>query len=72
MKVRKLSTGNYFGWLRGFYFFIYKRPHGKWCAIIGHHGEWISREGYHGTYLSTISKARQWVSNKIRSNEFDD
>lgn len=65
MKIRKLKTGNYLGYLKGYYFFIYRRPHGKWCARIGKNGEWLNQEGYHGTFLRTVKKAMTWSRNKI-------
>jgi hypothetical protein len=65
MTLRKLPTGNYSGYHLAHYFFIFKRPHGKWCCRIGKNGEWLYREGYHGTYLNTIKKAKGWAKDKI-------
>jgi hypothetical protein len=65
MRLRKLNTGNYFGWLKGYYLFIYRKPHGKWCCVIGKKGEWLFSEGAFGTYLNTVKKAKWWAKNKI-------
>lgn len=62
MKLRRLNTGNYFGWFNGYYFFIYRRPHGKWCSRIGMGGEWLLRGGNQGAYLT---KAKLWTRNQI-------
>ena len=61
MNYRKLTTGNYLGRQGKFYAFIFRRPHGKWCAAITCNKEPVGIEGYHGTYLSTLSKAKNWV-----------
>lgn len=65
MDLRKLPTGNYFGYYFGHYIFAFKRPHGKWCAMIGKSGEWLMREGYHGTSLPDIVKVKKWVREKL-------
>lgn len=69
MNLRKTTLGNYFGYYKGHYVFIYRRPHGKWCCRIGKGGEWLYSEGYHGTSLPTLIKARNWAKNKIDSNK---
>lgn len=75
---RKLPTGNYIGRAGKFYFFIYKREHGKWdgfdkyvkwyTARIGVNGEWIAGEGIFGSYLKTIKKAKWWVRQWLLKN----
>lgn len=62
---RKLSTGNYAGWYRGYYIFIYKRPHGTWCCRIRNSKEWLWQEGYHGTSLRTVAIAKQWAKFRV-------
>lgn len=65
--MRKLTTGNYFGYYKGFYVFIRKKEHGAWCCSIGRKGEWLYGEGFLGTSLPTIPKATAWYKNKINS-----
>jgi hypothetical protein len=65
MTLRKLPTGNYKGYHMGHYFFIFKRPHGKWCCRIGKGGEWLYQEGYHGTFLHNLKKVKGWAKDKI-------
>lgn len=72
MKIKKTKQGNYFGYYKTYYLFIYRRPHGKWCCRVGKSGEWLDREGYHGTSLPTLVKAKYWASksiNKILNHE---
>jgi hypothetical protein len=66
MKLRKTSLGNHFGYHEGFYIFIFRRPHGKWCCTIGRKGEWLAGEGYFGTYLSTFNKAKKWAKYRLQ------
>ena len=66
MNIKKTTAGNYFGYHKGHYLFIYKRPHGKWCCRIGRGGHWLFSEGYHGTFLRTLSKAKKWAIDKLR------
>ncbi len=68
MRFRKTTAGNYIGYFPGHYVFIYKRPHGSYCAVIRRIGsEYILyREGYFGTCLSTLSKAKDWVTQKLK------
>lgn len=61
MKLKKLATGNYFGYFKSHYLFAFRRPHGKWCCIIGKGGQWLFREGYHGTSLPTIKAVKKWA-----------
>jgi hypothetical protein len=75
---RKLSTGNYTGRAGGFYFFIYKREHGRWDGFdkyvkwytvrIGYKGDWLAAEGQFGSYLKTIKKAKGWVKDWLLKN----
>jgi len=62
---KKTTQGNYLGYYSGYYMFIFRRPHGKYCCIIGKRGEWLWSEGYHGTYLDTLTKAKQWAKFKV-------
>ncbi len=62
---RKLSTGNWQGRQGKYYVFIFKRPHGKWCAHITLEGRSIASEGYFSTYLHTIAKAMGWADSRI-------
>lgn len=59
--IRRLTTGNHFGYCNGYWIFIFRRPHGKWCVEIGKKKELIWREGYHGTSLRNIKAAKQWA-----------
>lgn len=68
-KFRYTSQGNIMGYYRGYYYFIYDRPHGKYCCRIGKKGEWLWSEGYFGTSLQTMNKAVRWAYNKINTNE---
>lgn len=68
MTLRKLSTGNYFGHYMTHYIFAFKRPHGKWCCMIGKGGEWLYREGYHGASLPTVNRFKKWAKDKIRKH----
>lgn len=61
MKLRKLKTGNHFGYYNGYYISIFKRPHGGWCVFIGKKGKWIWSEGKFTTSLKTIKAAKQWA-----------
>ena len=67
MKLRPLNTGNKLGYYKGYYVFIYKRPHGKWCCCIGKKGEWLWSEGYFSSWITTISIAKKWAINQITS-----
>ncbi len=67
--MKETSLGNYFGYYKGYYVFIYKRPHGSWCCRYGKNGEWINQEGYHGTSLRTIKKAIGWAKGKIQEQQ---
>ena len=62
---KKSKQGNYFGYCNGYYIFIYKRPHGRWCCRIGRKGKWFWQEGYFGTSLDTVSKAKQWAKFRV-------
>ncbi len=62
---RKTSKGNYLGYCYGYYIFIYKRPHGKWCCRVGKGKEWLWQEGYFTTYLDTLQKAKNWAKFKV-------
>lgn len=62
---KKTKAGNYFGYCRGYYVFIYKRPHGKWCCRIGRKGERLWQEGYLSTSLPKLQDAKQWAKFKI-------
>lgn len=64
-KFKKTTQSNYIGYYRGFYIFIYKRPHGKWCCRVGRKGNWLWSEGYFGTSLSTLKIAKKWAIDKI-------
>lgn len=68
MNLRKLTTGNYFGHYLTHYIFAFRRPHGKWCCMIGKGGEWLYREGYHGTYLSNINKVKRWAGKMVKDH----
>lgn len=37
--LKRTSKGNHFGYYNGYYIFIYRRLHGKWCCRIGRKGE---------------------------------
>ena len=75
MKLRRLTTGNYFGYYKGMYVFLRKRVHGKWdghekykswwTALIGKNGEWLFGEGVFGSYLNTLKKAKWWAKRII-------
>lgn len=65
---RKLVSGNWMGRRGKYYAFIFKRPHGKWCAAITFNKQDVAMEGYHGTSLHTISKAMSWVEAKINQH----
>lgn len=62
---RKLPTGNYVGRNGKYYAFIFKRPHGKWCAMVSLNGQSVASEGYFSTSLHTIGKAMSWVDGRI-------
>lgn len=76
---RKLKNGNYIGRCSKYYFFIYKREHGRWdgfdkyvkwyTARIGIGGEWITSEGQFGSYLNTIKKAKSWIKEWLLKNK---
>lgn len=66
--MKRTNQGNYFGYISGYYVFVYKRPHGKYCCRIGKGGEWLWREGYHGTSLQSLRKALVWANSKILFN----
>lgn len=65
MNVKKTKAGNYFGYHKGHYIFIYKRPHGKWGCRVGKGGVCLFSEGYHGTYLKTVREAKIWAADKL-------
>lgn len=66
---RKLKTGNYVGRCGKKYIFIFKRPHGKWCAWVSYKdkdGETCGQmQGFFGTSLPTIKKAKEWARNTL-------
>lgn len=75
MKIRKLSSGNYFGNHNGHYFFIYRRLHPGWCVRIGKNGEWLYGEGFHSSCLRDLHLAKNWVIGQLvkpRKNETDE
>lgn len=66
MKLRKLSTGNYFGYYKGCSVFIFRRPHGCFYALIRNSkGDFVASEGYFGTCLKTAKKAKEWAKQKL-------
>lgn len=68
VNYRKLSTGNYLGRSGNYYVFIFRRPHGGWCVSLSLGKATINThwaEGYFAKSLPTISKAKQWVKEKI-------
>lgn len=67
MTLRKLNTGNYFGYYRGYSVFLFKRPHGGWCVMVRKGGKAVFGEGYFGLFLPILKKARDWAKKKIDS-----
>lgn len=70
MKFRKLNTGNFFGYFKGYYFFAYRKPHGGLCCRIGKAGQWIYFEGMHACSLPNIKKVKWWVKEMLTNPEF--
>jgi hypothetical protein len=66
---RKLSTGNWMGRNGKYYAFIFKRPHGKWCAFVTKDKQPVAAEGYFTTSLHTIGKAMSFVESKINRDQ---
>ena len=66
MLFKKTKAGNYFGYYKGHYVSTYRRPHGKWCCMIGRKGLWLYSEGYFGTSLSNLKKVKDWIKEKIK------
>ena len=65
--MKETKLGNYFGYYKGHYIFIYRRPHGMWCCRVGKAGVWLFSEGYFGTFLQTIKQAEKWAADKVNS-----
>jgi hypothetical protein len=63
---KRLKTGNYTARNNGSFVFIFKRPHGAWCAVISHDGVGTHSEGYFETSLPDIKTAKDWVSGKMK------
>jgi len=69
MTYRKLKSGTLYGQKGRYRAWIYKRPHGGYCAHLNYGGECIAREGYHGTSLPTIGKAKNYIKIKISKDD---
>lgn len=69
MTYRKLKNGDLYGQKGRYRAWIFKRPHGAYCAILNYKGECVAREGYHGTSLPTMKKAKQFIKIKMSKDE---
>lgn len=63
--IKKTKAGNYFGYYKGYWIFIFRRQHGAWCCQIGKKKVCMYGEGYHATSLRTVTIAKQWAKTKI-------
>lgn len=71
MKLRKLSTGNYIGYYKGYYVFVLtKIVDCKFYSVsIGKKGKWLFSEGFHSSYFKTIPKVKQWAKEITNSTK---
>lgn len=61
MTLHKTTAGNYKCWYKGFYIFIFKRPHGGWAAFMEYRGIPITFNGFHTTSMPTLRDVKRWI-----------
>ena len=62
-ELKKTSKGNYFGYIKGFYYSAYKKSHGGWACAIGRKGKWLFSEGMLAASLKTKSDIKKYIFN---------
>lgn len=69
MKFLKTTRGNYRCYYKGYYIFVFTRPHGGWAALVNNHGENepidFPFNGYHTRSMPTLKHVREWIKTKI-------
>lgn len=69
MKLQKTKSG-YFCRYKGFFFVVWKKPHGAWACMLGRGNKYLASNGIHGTSMPTLKDVRAWVRDTILTKNF--
>lgn len=69
MTLQKTKRG-YFCRYKGYFFVVFKMPHGGWSCFLGRGNKYLASNGYHGKSMPTLNDVKKWVKETIDTKNF--